>query len=512
MTQITPAFKKAFDEALSEQTHWQLLTPNFETQEQEIEVLCEIHSEIFTCRPFALRWGRTNCPSCRREVISSKAKGRRKTSYKKFIENMRNNFGDGIKLITSEKEYLSGTENLEVACKIHGQFTSTVEAIRRGFGCKQCNYSRGERYIAAALDELQVDFEAQKKFESCRDTRPLPFDFWLPQFNALIEFQGRQHFEGFERWGGDEATSEVKRRDRIKRQWCIENEIPLKEISSYKTVKSEIVAFLAQIDTSGASEKFKKLLEEEKAKIRAANYELLKKLKKIHPDFEFDIEKNYRKILPKFIFYKCPRHGIKKGYRHNLERGVGCAECKGVMVSFDTFVSQAKDAHGQKFAYRQCHDDPFDNEIEVNCPQHGWQTMDRWQHLRIKSGCLQCSQKSKAADGSPDNFLQKAEKFNGAFFYCIDRFKAGENLKIKCIAHDIVFECLPATHIDSPVGACPSCVAERKSNIKGTAITVDGMHFSSITKCAEYYGIKNSTLSKRLREGMPIEKAVKFTR
>jgi hypothetical protein len=33
--------------------------------------------------------------------------------------------------------------------------------------------------------------------------RKAPFDFYLPDYNLLIEFQGRQHYEAVEKFGGE---------------------------------------------------------------------------------------------------------------------------------------------------------------------------------------------------------------------------------------------------------------------------------------------------------------------
>ena len=69
----------------------------------------------------------------------------------------------------------------------------------------------------------EIDFEQEKRFDDCRDIRPLPFDFYLSNYNLIIEFDGRQHFEEFG-FGNHMVT--VKH-DKIKNQYCQSHGIDL---------------------------------------------------------------------------------------------------------------------------------------------------------------------------------------------------------------------------------------------------------------------------------------------
>ena len=56
-------------------------------------------------------------------------------------------------------------------------------------------------------------------------------------------------------------------------------------------------------------------------------------------------------------------------------------------------------------------------------------------------------------------------------------------------------------------GGCPFCVSDNRSKEKSTAITVEGKTYSSITKAADHYKIKATTVRMRLRRGKSIEEA-----
>ena len=53
------------------------------------------------------------------------------------------------------------------------------------------------------------------------------FDFYLPDFNVCIEFDGMQHFKPVEMFGGEEEFKKLKVRDEIKNKWCEVNGIEL---------------------------------------------------------------------------------------------------------------------------------------------------------------------------------------------------------------------------------------------------------------------------------------------
>lgn len=100
-----------------------------------------------------------------------------------------------------------------------------------------CTQSKGEFLISKILFNLGILFEKQKTFESCVNTdtnRKLLFDFFLPEQNILIEYDGIQHFKYFDSkkgWNNKKNFESTKKRDKIKNDWCKNNRIPLIRIS-----------------------------------------------------------------------------------------------------------------------------------------------------------------------------------------------------------------------------------------------------------------------------------------
>jgi hypothetical protein len=63
--------------------------------------------------------------------------------------------------------------------------------------------------------------------ENCKDKQKLPFDFYLPNYNICIEFNGEQHYKPIKWFGGEKTLEGIKKRDKIKMEYCQNNNIPL---------------------------------------------------------------------------------------------------------------------------------------------------------------------------------------------------------------------------------------------------------------------------------------------
>lgn len=109
----------------------------------------------------------------------------------------------------------------------------------RGRECPECfNVSKGERYIKGLLEYLEVPFEMQKTFDGCVHVRSLLFDFYIPDKNLAIEYDGEQHYApvDFSGKGQDYADANyelTKIRDKIKDDYCVSNSINLLRLPYY---------------------------------------------------------------------------------------------------------------------------------------------------------------------------------------------------------------------------------------------------------------------------------------
>ena len=87
-----------------------------------------------------------------------------------------------------------------------------------------CIKSKGEQKISNLLQTYNIIFQKQKTFDTCRfpDTNALArFDFYLPKYNLLIEYDGQQHFYYTNNgWNNKENFKKINQHDKFKNDWC----------------------------------------------------------------------------------------------------------------------------------------------------------------------------------------------------------------------------------------------------------------------------------------------------
>lgn len=117
-----------------------------------------------------------------------------------------------------------------------------------------CINSMGERLIASILKENNIEFKPQYSFDDLKSNKnyPLYFDFGIIEdgkLKCLIEYQGIQHYYYDASWKrSKEAFEDGQVRDNLKRNYCIENSIPLIEIPYWDFNKINYEYIKAKID------------------------------------------------------------------------------------------------------------------------------------------------------------------------------------------------------------------------------------------------------------------------
>jgi len=127
----------------------------------------------------------------------------------------------------------AGKTKLHIKCNIDGHCWTPIynNLINKKYGCPKCNnISKGERIIFSILNKKNIFYNTQYKFDDCVDKYSLKFDFYLPDYNMCIEYDGIQHYEIINFFGGEKEFQNRQKRDNIKTQYCKDNNIKLLRI------------------------------------------------------------------------------------------------------------------------------------------------------------------------------------------------------------------------------------------------------------------------------------------
>lgn len=132
-------------------------------------------------------------------------------------------------------------QKVTIVCPKHGAFQQTPRIHLSGCGCPSCRASKGEREIALFLSQNNIVFVTQKTFTDCKGTTSLlRFDFFLPDFNLCIEYDGLQHFKPVDIFGGKKTFTTQKKHDTIKTQFCNDHDISLIRIAYNENIQHKL--------------------------------------------------------------------------------------------------------------------------------------------------------------------------------------------------------------------------------------------------------------------------------
>jgi len=186
----------------------------------KVKIVCPIHGEFM--QPPSRHVFSSGCIKC---GIEKSATSNILTT-EEFIEKA--NIVHDFKYDYSKVIYVNHSTKIKIICPIHGEFEQTPHTHINGkSGCKKCTESKGERKIRKFLEKNNILYEKEKMFEGCKNINLLLFDFYLPEQNILIEFDGKQHYEIVEHFGGEKGFKQRQINDEIKNKFARDNNIKL---------------------------------------------------------------------------------------------------------------------------------------------------------------------------------------------------------------------------------------------------------------------------------------------
>lgn len=134
-------------------------------------------------------------------------------------------FGKWTVIEKTNKRASNGGVYWHCICECGNEKNILAQSLLNGqsLSCgEHSNISKGNSKIIEILNSNNIQYETEKKFNSCRDKRELPFDFYIEN-KYLIEYDGKQHFDKNSIFDYEYTHNH----DLLKSKWCKENNIPL---------------------------------------------------------------------------------------------------------------------------------------------------------------------------------------------------------------------------------------------------------------------------------------------
>ena len=201
----------------------------YENTETKVCIICPKHGEFWQTPHHHLMG--IGCPYC----------GQKKYDTDEFVRRAKEIHGD--KYNYSKTNFIGKKYKVIITCPIHGDFEQLPLNHLKGYGCPECgrHFGKQEKAVLKLLKEKYEHVE----YQYTNDTflkglkKNLTLDYFLPDYNIGIEYQGIQHFYPQNVFGGQKAFDVVYKRDLRKYERCKEHGIPIFYISFEKKIPED---------------------------------------------------------------------------------------------------------------------------------------------------------------------------------------------------------------------------------------------------------------------------------
>lgn len=188
----------------------------------KITIICPLHGEFIQEAESHLTG--CGCPKCARQNQI----GQQLLSQDEFIDRLKDNFGDDYDY--SVTKYQGKEQSVKVICKRHGLFAKKAKLLMRGHGCPKCSKEKrqsvGEYRIEKFFKDRHILYLRENAIKDEISTMYVDFSTEY----GFIEFDGQQHFNSIEWFGGNDGMIATHERDLRKNEYCKENNIPFVRI------------------------------------------------------------------------------------------------------------------------------------------------------------------------------------------------------------------------------------------------------------------------------------------
>lgn len=147
--------------------------------------------------------------------------------------------------------FLEPYQNTDIPILLQSKFCNHIfkarpsQLLRNKYSCPICKSSIGEKRIIEFLEQNKISYERQKKINI--NNKMVKIDFYLPDYNTFIEYNGGQHYFPVEHFGGTEVFENQKSRDAMVREYIlgIKNqliEIPYTDFEKIESILQEVIS------------------------------------------------------------------------------------------------------------------------------------------------------------------------------------------------------------------------------------------------------------------------------
>ena len=211
-------YSENWHQLLNEFNHWKKEQNNYELLEEFRGTRVNLLIKCLKCGATQRRSVKAliqddSCLCCNK-------KNRIRKTHEQFVKELNNLYGEEY---TPIEKYIDSMTPILVRHTNCGKIYKTKPhnlLTNKGGHCPVCGViSKGEKAIATYLEQHGIVYRTQMRLD---EIKRAPYDFYLPDYNLLIEYQGIQHFQPIHRFGGEKSFMRQQEIDKLKKDKALE--------------------------------------------------------------------------------------------------------------------------------------------------------------------------------------------------------------------------------------------------------------------------------------------------
>lgn len=198
----------------------------FVSRMKPVEIICKIHGSFFQIpKNHISHKNGHGCPKCR-DVCT---KNRFLLTHEEFLIRANKAHNN---LYSYPEKYVNIETPIKIICPIHGEFHQRPNNHLNGHGCLYCKRYRRETITGEIIEELFHVKPTHNRIIRLSNKKRLYIDYFfnINGVDYAVEYNGEQHYQPVEFFGGLKGYKEAIKRDKIKEEWCKNNKVRLIKI------------------------------------------------------------------------------------------------------------------------------------------------------------------------------------------------------------------------------------------------------------------------------------------
>jgi len=191
-----------------------------------IKLTCKLHGDFYLkANHFTKTNKHTGCPDCMKNDGLSTRRTHVINDIIKLAEERKGRLLDNI--------YIGWRKKYHFVCEHGNIFVGIPDTIQNRnvwCNCRKCNphkSSKGEDKIKEYLIKHNIEYVREKRFENLKSDAEhyLFFDFYLPEYKILIEYDGKHHYHPVNYYGGEKVFKRMLINDQMKNKYVEQSKI-----------------------------------------------------------------------------------------------------------------------------------------------------------------------------------------------------------------------------------------------------------------------------------------------